>query len=86
MKRLGIKRIAVLHLNTDWGRTSKDIFVKAAKEMGAEVVATEGYLPDEKDFRSTLVRVRDAKPDGLDADLLLLRRGADRAAGASRPA
>jgi branched-chain amino acid transport system substrate-binding protein len=65
VKRLGLKRIAVLHLNTDWGRTSKDIFIKAAKDMGAEVVATEGYMPDEKDFRSTLVRVRDAKPDGL---------------------
>ncbi len=65
VKRLGMKRIAVLHLNTDWGRTSKDIFIKAAKEYGAEVVATEGYLPDEKDFRSTIVRVRDAKPDGL---------------------
>ena len=65
VKRLGLKRIAVLHLNTDWGRTSKDIFIRAAREMGAEIVATEGYLPDEKDFRSTLVRVRDAKPDGL---------------------
>jgi branched-chain amino acid transport system substrate-binding protein len=65
IKRLGLKRIAVLHLNTDWGRTSKDIFVKTAKEMGAEIVATEGYMADEKDFRSTLVRVRDAKPDGL---------------------
>ena len=65
IKRLGLKRIAVLHLNTDWGRTSKDIFVKAAKDMGAEVVAVEGYMPDEKDFRSTLVRVRDAKPDGV---------------------
>ena len=65
VKRLGLKHIAVLHLNTDWGRTSKDIFVKAAKDMGAEVVAVEGYLADEKDFRSTLVRVRDAKPDGL---------------------
>jgi len=65
VKRLGLKRIAVLHLNTDWGRTSKDVFVKAAKEMGAEIVATEGYLPDEKDFRSTIVRVRDAKPDGV---------------------
>lgn len=62
---LKLKRLAVLHLNTDWGRTSKDIFVKAAKERGAEVVATEGYLPDEKDFRSTLVRVREANPDGI---------------------
>ena len=65
VKRLGLKKIAVLHLNTDWGRTSRDIFVKAAKDMGAEVVAVEGYMADEKDFRSTLVRVRDAKPDGL---------------------
>ena len=65
VKKLGMKRIAVLHLNTDWGRTSKDIFVKAAKEYGAEIVDIEGYLADEKDFRSTLVRVRDAKPDGI---------------------
>jgi branched-chain amino acid transport system substrate-binding protein len=65
VKTLGLKKIAVLHLNTDWGRTSKDIFVKAAKDYGAEIVAVEGYIPDEKDFRSTLVRVRDAKPDGL---------------------
>ncbi len=62
---LGFKRVAVLHLNTDWGRTSKDVFTKAATERGAQVVASEGYLPDEKDFRSTLVRVRDAKPDGI---------------------
>ena len=65
VKTLGLKRIAVLHLNTDWGRTSKDLYVKAAKEYGAEIVAVEAYIPDEKDFRSTLVRVRDAKPDGL---------------------
>jgi branched-chain amino acid transport system substrate-binding protein len=29
------------------------------------VVASEAYQPDEKDFRSTLVRVRDAKPDAI---------------------
>jgi branched-chain amino acid transport system substrate-binding protein len=65
VKKLGFKRIAVLHLNTDWGRTSKDVFVKAAAERGAQVVIAEGYQPDEKDFRSTLVRVRDANPDGI---------------------
>lgn len=65
VKKLGFKRIAVLFLNTDWGRTSKDHFAETAKSLGAEVVVAEGYQPDEKDFRSTLVRVRDAKPDGL---------------------
>ena len=63
--KLGLRKVAVLHLNTDWGRTSKDLFVKAAGQYGLEVVAAEGYLADEKDFRSTLVRARDANPDGL---------------------
>ena len=84
VKTLGLKRIAVLHLNTDWGRTSKDLYVKAAKEYGAEIVAVEAYIPDEKDFRSTLVRVRDAKPDGLEllsyySDAALIARQAKQA-------
>jgi branched-chain amino acid transport system substrate-binding protein len=62
---LGLKKLAVLHLNTDWGTTSKNFFVKAAQDKGAEVVATEAFLPGEKDFRSTLVRLRDANPTGL---------------------
>jgi len=65
VKTLGFKRVAVLFLNTDWGRTSRDVFVKAAEARGAQVVIAEGYQPDEKDFRSTLVRVRDANPDGV---------------------
>lgn len=64
-ERLKFKRPALLHLNTDWGRTAKDAFVKAAAGLGMDVVAVEGYLPAEQDFRPTLVRVRDAKPDGL---------------------
>jgi branched-chain amino acid transport system substrate-binding protein len=62
---LGLKKLAVLYLNTDWGRASEKIFSEAAKANGAEIVASEGYQPDEKDFRSTLVRVRDANPDGI---------------------
>lgn len=65
IKTLGFKRIGVLYLNTDWGRASRDVFLKAAEARGAQVVVAEGYQPDEKDFRSTLVRVRDANPDGL---------------------
>ena len=62
---LGFKTLAVLHLATDWGRVSKDAFVAAAKARGAAVVAVEGYLPSEEDFRSTLFRVREAKPDAI---------------------
>jgi branched-chain amino acid transport system substrate-binding protein len=62
---LGFKKLAVLYLNTDWGRASQNLFTESAKGDGMEVVASEGYQPDEKDFRSTLVRVRDAKPDAI---------------------
>src|SRR5271169_2997599 len=46
---LGFKRVAVLYLNTDWGRQSQKIFSEAAKGDGLEVVASEAYQPDEKD-------------------------------------
>ena len=65
VRHLGLKKLAVLHQNTDWGRTSRDYFVKAAKDYGGEIAVTEGYIADERDFRSTLVRVRDTNPDGL---------------------
>ena len=62
---VGLKRPAVLHLNTDWGRTAKDAFVKAADAAGIKVAAVEAYLSAEQDFRPTLVRVRESNPDGL---------------------
>ncbi|WLE62873.1 ABC transporter substrate-binding protein [Burkholderia plantarii] len=62
---LGFRKIAVLYLNTDWGRTSKDIFARAAAGYGAQIVAAEGYQPNEKDFRSTLVRINAARPDSI---------------------
>ncbi|WP_144113995.1 ABC transporter substrate-binding protein [Paraburkholderia sp. BCC1886] len=64
-KGLGFRKIAVLYLNTDWGRTSKDIFAKAATGDGAQVVAAEAYQPNEKDFRATLTRVRSENPDSI---------------------
>lgn len=65
VNKLGMKRIADLHLNTDWGTTAKDLFVEAVKGLGAEVVAVEGYLPDERDFRATLTRIKAQNPDGI---------------------
>ena len=65
IRKLGFSRPAVLYLNTDWGRTSRDVFVKAAKELGVDVPVSEGYMPTEQDFRPTLLRARDARPDCL---------------------
>lgn len=62
---LGQKKLAAFHLNTDWGKTTYDLFAAQVQELGGEVVATEAYLAEEKDFRSALTRVRDANPDAI---------------------
>src|SRR3954454_23568201 len=65
VRDLGLKKVAILHLNNDWGRTAKDLLVEAIKQRGGEVVGSEAYLADEKDFRSAIVRARGANPDSL---------------------
>jgi branched-chain amino acid transport system substrate-binding protein len=65
IEMVGMKKPAVLYLNTDWGKTTYQLFEEKIKSLGAQIVAAEAYLPEEKDFRSALTRVRDAGPDGL---------------------
>jgi branched-chain amino acid transport system substrate-binding protein len=65
VKDLGMKRIAVFNLNTDWGKTTFGLFAQRAKENGAEIVANQAYLADEKDFVSALTTVKNANPDGV---------------------
>lgn len=65
INKFKLSKLAVLYVNGDWGKSSNDLFLAAAKKAGAEVVISEGYLPTEKDFRSTLVRVRSAEPDAI---------------------
>jgi branched-chain amino acid transport system substrate-binding protein len=62
---LGLKRLAIFQINNDWGKATVDLFAPRVAELGGEVVATEAYLPDEKDFRSALTNVRNANPDGI---------------------
>lgn len=62
---LGLKKLAVFQLNNDWGKATNELFTKHAKELGAEIVASQSYLDTEKDFRSAITTVRDANPDGV---------------------
>jgi branched-chain amino acid transport system substrate-binding protein len=65
LRDLGLKKVAVLYINSDWGRTAKDLLVEAVTARGGSVVGAEGYLADEKDFRSAIVRANSAGPDGI---------------------
>jgi branched-chain amino acid transport system substrate-binding protein len=65
LRDLGLKRAAVLYINSDWGRSSKELLVEAIVQRGGTIVDAEGYLADEKDFRSAIVRAQAANPDSI---------------------
>src|SRR5829696_1527027 len=63
VRDLGLKRVAALYINSDWGRTAKDLLAEAVAKRGGTVVGAEGYLADEKAFPVTVVRWRSANLD-----------------------
>jgi branched-chain amino acid transport system substrate-binding protein len=65
VKDMGKKKLALLHLNTDWGKTTADLFEGRAKELGATIALREAVLPTEQDFRPILGKIRDANPDAI---------------------
>src|SRR5271166_5726038 len=58
-------RHAIVYRNTDWGKTSHDIYADTVKSLGAQIFASENYLETEKDFRCILIKVRNANPEVL---------------------
>ena len=64
VSRLG-KTQAILYRNTDWGKVVHEIYVEKVKELGGQVVLTDSYLENEKDFRALMAKVRAAKPEVL---------------------
>jgi len=62
-----IKKMAAIAPNDESGRDSTAAIVKAAKDLGLEVVAEEYYARETKDFYPLLTRVMAANPDYIDA-------------------
>ena len=62
---LGLRKVAVLHLNNDWGIDAANFFSEAFEDMGGEVVATEFYFDGERDFTAALTKLAQSDADGL---------------------
>jgi branched-chain amino acid transport system substrate-binding protein len=65
IETLGLENFAVFHLNSDWGQSSYDIFAERVAELGANIVSTQAYLPEDRDFRSAITSVAAANPDAI---------------------
>jgi len=63
--KLGLKKVAILYINNDFGVGLRDVFSKGFTAKGGQIVSAQGYNEDQTDFRPYLTRVQEAGPDGI---------------------
>jgi ABC-type branched-subunit amino acid transport system substrate-binding protein len=61
----GFKKIAVIHVNNDFGVNLNAEFAKAYKSLGGEIVSTTPYNEKQASYASEATAAMAAKPDGL---------------------
>ncbi len=62
---IGIRNIAILHINNDWGIDTANFFTRAFEGLGGRVTRTEFYFEGESDFTAVLSTLRESGADGL---------------------
>ena len=65
IKALGLKKIAVFQLNSDWGKVTTDLTVASLTKLGVAVAVREAYLPDNQDFKPLITKAKAAWVDGI---------------------
>jgi len=63
-KKLQATNIAVIRVDSDWGKSCYDNFIAKANEIGLKV-SVETYAAGEKDFSSIITKVKSTNPDVL---------------------
>ncbi len=59
------KKISLVYLQSDWGKTSYDAFKAEADKLGLEIVYESAIQPDSEDYRPVLIKARDDQPDAV---------------------
>jgi branched-chain amino acid transport system substrate-binding protein len=62
VRKLGIKKAALIYENSAWGKTLGEIFSSEFKKLGGEILAEEISEKGGRDFRSQLTRIRATNP------------------------
>jgi branched-chain amino acid transport system substrate-binding protein len=64
-KDLGLKKIAIIGRNDDYGRVYGDLFKKRSEANGASVVAEEYINAETPDLKPVITSMRARRPDGV---------------------
>ena len=70
-KDKGVKKLAYLGRNDDWGRSAGKALAARVKELGVQEVVEEYFDPGTTDFYSLLTKVRAASPDAVMASAII---------------
>lgn len=65
VKKLNIKKVAFLARDDAWGRAMVGAYGARLKELGGTVLSSDFHGPDEKDFHSYLIKIKDLNPEGV---------------------
>lgn len=63
VERFKAKRIAIFYPNNAFGVASRNFTTDVIKQAGAEIVAEETYKDGDRDFRTQLTKISQARPD-----------------------
>jgi len=64
-QKLGIRKIAVIYANNDYGIGTKTSFVSFFKQEGGEILIEESFDPLSTDFRTNLIKIKGKNPDAI---------------------
>jgi branched-chain amino acid transport system substrate-binding protein len=63
--RLGVKKVAVLYINNDYGVGLKNVFEKRFTELGGSIISTESYEQSSSDFRTQLSKLKTLNAEAI---------------------
>ena len=65
LEKLKKERLAVIHVLDDFGRDATKVLLDISNRMGCPPVAVESFNPDDKDFSSQLLKIKEKNADTL---------------------
>ncbi len=65
VERMGMKKIAIVYFKDDWGLITNQMVSARLKEMGVPVVLSEAMIPETRDFRPLVTKIKASGADGV---------------------
>ena len=63
--KLGLKKVAILYVNTEYGQGIDNVFKKEFEKRGGQILISESYELGASDFRTQLTKMKQLEPDAI---------------------